>query len=151
MQFKLIAELNDELRESIGALLRAFNRAGNPIFYAARELPENAPWPLNIIAFDTTEHVVGGLLAETQFTWLRISILVVAESARRRGVGRRLMELAESEAANRGCEHAYLDTMDFQAPDFYLKLGYRIAGRLDNWDSHGHTKFFFTKPLKNPH
>jgi ribosomal protein S18 acetylase RimI-like enzyme len=72
---------------------------------------------------------------------------VVAESARRDGIGRHLMELAEREAANRGCQYAYLDTMDYQAPEFYLKLGYQIAGRLDNWDSHGHTKFFFVKRL----
>jgi GNAT superfamily N-acetyltransferase len=149
MQYKLIAELSDELRESVGSMLRAFNRAGNPNFYAARELPENSPRPLNIIAYDTAETVVGGLIGETQFAWLKVSILVVAESTRRTGIGRRLMELAEQEAAGRGCKHAYLDTMDYQAPDFYLKLGYQVAGRIDDWDSHGHSKYFFTKSLKN--
>jgi ribosomal protein S18 acetylase RimI-like enzyme len=149
MQYTLFEELSDEKRESVCSMLRDFNRAGNPIFYAARELPENLPRPLNIIACDAEKSVVGGLLAETQFAWLKISILVVAESARRDGIGRRLMDLAEREAANRGCEYAYLDTMDFQAPDFYCKLGYQIAGKIDNWDSQGHTKFFFTKRLKN--
>jgi ribosomal protein S18 acetylase RimI-like enzyme len=57
------------------------------------------------------------------------------------------MELAEREAVARGCRHAFLDTMDYQAPDFYQKLGYQIAGKLDDWDSHGHAQFLFTKQL----
>jgi len=34
--------------------------------------------------------------------------------------------------------------MDYQAPDFYRKLGYQIA---ENWDSHGRTKYLLTKQL----
>jgi hypothetical protein len=67
MQYSLLEELNDDLRESVCSMLRAFNRAGNPIFYVARERPENLPRPLNIIACDTNKNVVGGLLAKTQF------------------------------------------------------------------------------------
>jgi hypothetical protein len=37
--------------------------------------------------------------------------------------------------------------MDYQAPDFYQCLGYTIAGRLDDWDSHGHAKLFLVKRL----
>src|SRR5437016_1020176 len=135
MEYQLVATLSDELREAVGSMLRIFNRAQNPDFYAARELPENAPKPLNIIARDATRAVVGGVLAETQFAWLKVSIVVVAENARRRGVGRQLMALAEQEAAARGCRHAFLDTMDYQAPEFYQKIGYRIAATLENWDS----------------
>lgn len=37
--------------------------------------------------------------------------------------------------------------MDYQAPDFYQRAGYRVAGQLPDWDSHGHTKLFFVKLL----
>ena len=37
--------------------------------------------------------------------------------------------------------------MDYQAPGFYQSIGYQIAGQLDDWDSHGHTKYFLGKDL----
>jgi len=60
------------------------------------------------------------------------------------------MELAEQEATARGCRYAYVDTMDYQAPTFYRKLGYQLAGQLDDWNSRGHAKCFFTKRLVGP-
>jgi len=90
---------------------------------------------------------VGGLMAETQFKWLKVLLMAVAEGHRGRGVGRGLLAIAEREASARGCEYAFLDTMEYQAPGFYQKLGYVVAGRLEDWDSHGHAKFFFTKRL----
>lgn len=147
MNYQTVAALSDEQNEAICVLLRAYNRAANPAFFSACDAPENLPKPLSIVVYDGAGVVVGGLIAETQFQWLKVSIVVVAESARRRGIGNRLVEIAEDEAKVRGCTRSYLDTMDYQAPDFYRKRGYQIAGKLENWDSHGHTKLFFTKSL----
>jgi hypothetical protein len=38
----------------------------------------------------------------------------------------------------------------YQSPDFYRKLGYQVAGKLEDWDSHEHMKYFFTKKLIAP-
>jgi ribosomal protein S18 acetylase RimI-like enzyme len=147
MDFQLRTALAPETQDTIYGMLRAYNRACSPEFYSARELPENAAQPLNVVALDEQGMVLGGVIAETQFAWLKVSYLVVATEQRHRGIGRRLMELAEHEAAARGCRYAYVDTMDYQAPEFYRKLGYQIAGQLDDWDSHRHAKYFFTKDL----
>jgi len=147
MSYQFIAALDETQREAISFHLRGFNRANNAAFYQARDRPENAVKPLNFLAYDAEGAIVGGLIAETQFLWLKIAVMAVAEHARRRGVGRKLVELAEQEAVARRCRHAYVDTFDYQAPDFYRKLGYQLVGKLDNWDSHGHAKCFFTKQL----
>jgi ribosomal protein S18 acetylase RimI-like enzyme len=147
VDYQLVASLTDETRAAVAAPLRAYNRAQSPAFYAARDLPENAPKPLNVVAVDPAGKIVGGLIGETQFAWLKVSIVAVAEHARRCGVGRRLIELAEQEAVARGCRHVFLDTMDYQAPGFYQNLGYQLASKIDDWDSYGHAQYRFTKQL----
>jgi predicted N-acetyltransferase YhbS len=145
-----VQELAEETWETVASVLKSYNRAQSPAFYVARDLPENAPKPLHVVAFDADGTVAGGLIGETQFAWLKVSIVAVAEHARRCGVGRRLMELAEQEAVARGCRHVFLDTMDYQAPDFYQKFGYQLTSKIDDWDSHGHTQYRFTKKLGQP-
>jgi GNAT superfamily N-acetyltransferase len=52
----------------------------------------------------------------------------------------KLMEAAEAEARERGCEHVFLDTLSFQALGFHLKLGYtefnRLSGFSGKYDRH---------------
>jgi ribosomal protein S18 acetylase RimI-like enzyme len=105
--------------------------------------PENYQ-RLVLFVRDNAEHIAGGLLGYTHWRWLFVQNLWVAESLRGTGHGRRLLELAELEAGRRGCEHAYLDTFDFQARGFYEKLGYELFGQLEDYPP-GHTKYFLHK------
>lgn len=136
-----------EIVDAIGEPLREYNEAHNAGFWAARERPENAPRALTVVARDSAGQILGGLLAETQFKWLKISIMSVHSGIRGIGIGRQIVAAAEREAVTRGCQYAYVDTMSYQSPGFYEALGYAIAGRLPDWDSHGHEKLFLTKRL----
>jgi GNAT superfamily N-acetyltransferase len=93
---------------------------------------------------DSSENIVGGLLGYTHWRWLFVENLWVAESLRGLGYGKKLMQHAEQEARLHGCQHAYLDTFDFQALGFYQKLGYELFGQLDDYPP-GHTKYFLQK------
>jgi GNAT superfamily N-acetyltransferase len=142
--------LSDEVSDAICEELRQFNMERNAAFFAARELPVHASRPLYAVARNRQGQLLGGLIAETQFAWLKVTLLAVVASARSEGTGRRLMTATEAEAVTRGCRYAYVDTMDYQAPEFYEKLGYRVVGKLEDWDSHGHAKLFLTKRLFAP-
>jgi ribosomal protein S18 acetylase RimI-like enzyme len=63
------------------------------------------------------------------------------------GIGQRLIPMAEAEAALRVCTSIFVDTMSYQAPDFYKRLGYGQLGFFRDWDSHGHDKYFFVNQL----
>ena len=128
-------------------VLRAYNRRHNAEFYAVRELPENAARPLHVFACDDAGEVVGGAIGQSQFKWMKVEYVAVRDDLRGRGIGRRLMEETEAEARRRGCSYMFLDTMSYQAPEFYRKLGYRVAGEIEDWDSHGNGKYFFVKTL----
>jgi GNAT superfamily N-acetyltransferase len=88
----------------------------------------------------------GGIVGLTWWGWLRIDIVWLAEAVRGQDWGTRLMQAAEAEALRRGCHHAFLDTMSFQALPFYLKLGYTVFGQLDDLPM-GHSMHFLQKAL----
>ena len=66
---------------------------------------------------------------------------------RGQGLGTRLMDAAEDFARERGAVNATLETLTFQAPDFYKKRGYVEFGRLEDLPP-GHAKLYLRKALK---
>jgi len=126
--------------------LREFNLMANPGFMTEIGQVQHQAKPLVLLA-KVGSQVVGGLFAETQLAWLRISIMAVDPAWRSRGIGTDLLAAACRQAVTLGCRYAYVDTMDYQAPRFYLAHGFEIAGRIPDWDSHGHAKLYLTKRL----
>jgi ribosomal protein S18 acetylase RimI-like enzyme len=90
--------------------------------------------------------VVGILTGHTVWGWLFVDTLWVSEKRRGKGMGKRLIEKAESEARKRGARRAYLYSYSFQAPGFYRKLGYRQFGKLDDFPK-GQSCHWLTKAL----
>lgn len=88
----------------------------------------------------------GGLTGYTDWNWLYIDCLWLAEGVRRGGWGTRLIAAAEREAAARGCRYALLFTYSFQAPDFYPRLGYEVFATLDDYPP-GHRQYWLRKVL----
>ncbi len=77
---------------------------------------------------------------------LFIDELFVSEAHRNNKLGSYLMKKVEDEAKDLGATLSHTDTFDFQAKDFYLKLGYTIFGELVNCPP-GHTRFYLKKEL----
>src|SRR5215813_923539 len=70
----------------------------------------------------------GGVFGWTWGATCYIRYLFVPAEMRKRGHGSRLMATVEAEARLRGCHQIVLETHDFQAPEFYRKLGFEITG-----------------------
>lgn len=102
--------------------------------------------PLAVLVKDDQGAVIGGLWGHTGYDWLFTQLLVVPAALRGRGVGTEIMQLAEREAAQRGCHGAWLDTFEFQARGFYERLGYECFGELPNYPK-GYARFFMKKAL----
>jgi len=83
------------------------------------------------------------------FTWggyAHVETVWVAEALRGRGLGRKLLEAAEAEAEARGCVTIVLSSHEFQAPDFYTRLGYELAGATEDTPV-GYRQLTFQKQL----
>jgi ribosomal protein S18 acetylase RimI-like enzyme len=103
-------------------------------------------FPVNFVLRGARGDVLGGVLGQLWGGWLHVTYLWVAEAARGRGYGTRLMRDAEAYASARGAIGATLETYSFQARPFYERLGYQVIGTLDGYPP-GHAKFFLRKAL----
>jgi GNAT superfamily N-acetyltransferase len=101
---------------------------------------------VTLVIRDDQGQVKGGLLGHIYWQWLYVAILWLHEDIRRMGYGSQLLAQAEEIAMEKGCHSIHLDTMSFQAPDFYLKHGYTIWGQLDDFPP-GHSRIFLKKSL----
>ncbi len=111
-----------------------------------RHAPPDNYQRLVVLLRGADHRLVGGIVGNTWWGWLRIDVLWIDESLRHQGWGTRLMRAAEVEAILRGCHHVFLDTLSFQALPFYLRLGFTVFGQLDDLPI-GHQRYFLQKKL----
>jgi GNAT superfamily N-acetyltransferase len=96
---------------------------------------------------DSSGSVIAGINA-TLYCWniLYIEVLYVDDVHRGKGYGRQLLEAVESKAKQLGGYMVHLDTFDWQAKEFYERLGYSVFGVLENCPR-GHTRNYLKKLL----
>jgi ribosomal protein S18 acetylase RimI-like enzyme len=122
------------LRAHILAPLVAYNESVAP----------DGNWGLLAVTVrDPDGAVVGGLWGRTGYGMLFVELLALGP-ARGEGLGRRVMALAEEEARRRGLSGIWLDTWTFQAPGFYVRLGFTECGRIPDYPP-GHDRVFYVK------
>lgn len=128
------ADPSVETRRTLGDGINAFH---------ARTVPQDAQ-RFALLLRDKGDQLVAGLSGVLSWQWLFVEALWVGDTWQRRGIGRTLLTQAEAHAVAAGCHSAWLDT--FQARGFYLALGYRQFGALDDYPP-GQTRFFLRKKL----
>ena len=112
---------DDALAASLDALLDAqAEDLGHPF----------DPQVVAFVAKDTDGILLGGLYGWGQLGWFFVKLLALEPEARGRGIGSRLLAEAEAHARLSGLAGIYLDTYEFQAPEFYARMGYTEFGRL---------------------
>ncbi|HJU16012.1 MAG TPA: GNAT family N-acetyltransferase [Stellaceae bacterium] len=99
-----------------------------------------------VVRDENSGEPVGGLLGHTSFGLFFLDLFYLPEALRGRGLGERILALAESEARRRGCTAAFVYTITFQAPGFYERCGYRRFGEIA-CPPDGATRIFFAKSL----
>jgi GNAT superfamily N-acetyltransferase len=137
----MIIEVTDSPNEADEALIIAQTRAYNAAF-VGKDFRS-----LCVFARGADGAITGGLTGKTYWQYLEISFLWVDESHRLSGQGSRILRAAETEARQRGCQHAHLDTYSFQALGFYQKNGYKEFGRLTGFGGQ-HVRHYLHKDFE---
>ena len=99
-----------------------------------------------VVSENAGGEIISGINGQSYWGRLHIENLWVQESYRKKGFGRELIKLAEKAAKERGCSGIDLDTMSFQAPGFYEKLGFNKMGEIANYKQ-GIKRIYYSKEL----
>ena len=102
--------------------------------------------PLAVLIRDVEGKVIGGTNGYTAWGWLFTQWLFVPEALRGTGMAGRLLAAAETEARDRGCRGAWIDTFSPVARNAYMRQGYEIFGELPDFPA-GRTRTFLRKTL----
>jgi len=82
--------------------------------------------PLDISLDDVEGDVVAGVSGFTLNATLTVDMLWVGQPIREQGIGRRLMQMVEEAACERGCKRARVRTPHEVA--FFVGMGYQLSG-----------------------
>ncbi|GGH27165.1 GNAT family N-acetyltransferase [Paenibacillus segetis] len=100
---------------------------------------------VNLFLVDEEDQVLGGIIGEICWNWLEIHYLFVEDEFRNCGYGKKLMSEALTIARDKECEFVKVDTLSFQALDFYKKQGFEVFGVIENAGRHTH--YYLKKDL----
>ena len=70
----------------------------------------------------------GGAVGYIRFGWYMLTDFCIYESLRGQGIGKEIIRQIEEFAKKNNCIGVQMDTWNFQAPEFYKKLGYIVWG-----------------------
>lgn len=98
---------------------------------------------------DENDNIVGGCNGCILYGCLVVDTLWVSESLRGQGYGTKLMQLAENTAIENACRFMTVNTMDWEALDFYKKLGFYLEFERNGFDQDS-IFYFLRKEIKTP-
>ncbi|MFE7064987.1 GNAT family N-acetyltransferase [Sutcliffiella sp. NPDC057660] len=140
MNLHITKETDDKKKRHVNKMLYEYNLQHFPEDLRGRYQE------INLYLMDEEDNVRGGLLGEVCWNWLEIHILMIDEDLRKDGYGSKLMLEAERLAVENKCDFIKVDTLSFQALDFYKKHGYEVYGILDQV-GRDHEHYFLRKLL----
>lgn len=104
-----------------------------------------APDPISLEIHDGV-NFIGCIVVQIVWGQLHIKFLLIEEPYRRQGYGRRLLEQAFEFGKQQGCNIAFVETMNYQAPELYQKLGFEIEFKRTGFDV-GTSMYYLKKDL----
>ncbi|MCL6603660.1 MAG: GNAT family N-acetyltransferase [Paenibacillus sp.] len=132
MNLQIIHEVNGIQKDYVRNKIRDYNYMHFPDELKGRYQE------VNLLLQDTEGNLCGGIIGEICWNWLEIHYLYVEQEYRKLGYGKKLMSEVEKIAKDKQCEFIKVDTLSFQALDFYKKDGYEVFGVIQNAGRHTH-------------
>ncbi|MBE7099905.1 GNAT family N-acetyltransferase [Bacillus cereus] len=141
MNLYITKELNQNDENTVNNLLMDYNYE-----YLPNDLKNNYE-EIHVFLKDETGKVLGGILGEIYANWLEIKTFMMEKKIRKLGYGSKLLLEIEQIALEKKCDFIKVDTLSFQALDFYRKHGYKEFGIIEN-AARDYKHYYLKKSLK---
>lgn len=102
--------------------------------------------PFVIYCTDENNQIIGGVKGEIFGGICRIYTAWIQEEYRRKGLGKNIFSTLDNFAIENNVKVIQLDTYDFQAREFYEKVGYKVIATLPH-NLFEHTTYILRKQL----
>ena len=144
---KIIIDNDKKLKNEVDVGLTKFNREKcewlkNKSDSVVDEYQEKE---FNFLAYDDNK-LIGGAIGFIQYDWYFLDMLYINEEYRKRKIGTNLINKIEDFARKEKLIGIRTDTWDFQAKEFYEKMGFKLFGELKDCPL-GTISYFFEKKL----
>lgn len=116
MEIKRFDEVDDRLGEFINKEFSAYGEQNGVVLN----------YDEFCFAAEEDGNILGVITGRAYYNEVHIGDLIVASSARKGGIGSKLVRAVEDNYRGKGYDKITLTTFGFQAPEFYKKLGYEI-------------------------
>lgn len=104
---------------------------------------------INLTIKDNEGKIIGGLLSVLCWNWIEVDILWIDKALRGSGFGTQLLTRIEDIAKEKKCTFIKLNTFSFQAPEFYMKNGYKEVAVYEDAPL-GSKHYYFRKDILVP-
>jgi len=128
----------DEAHAALDERLMAFNIKQRPSVNWQKDV-------FTVLLKDGSGNLRGGARGVVRMGAVDLQALWLDEELRREGSGTKIVRAVEDEGKRRGARAVLLYTYDFQARDFYERLGYSCFGTFEFPD--GVTRFYMSRTL----
>ncbi len=144
---KIKVDNDKELKKEIDIRLTKFNRKECEWLKNKSNLVEDEYEEIeyNFLVFDE-DKLVGGSIGFIKYNWYFLDMLYIDEEYRRRNIGTNLINELENFAKKENLTGIRTDTWDFQAKEFYEKMGFNLFGEIKDCPL-GTINYFFEKKL----
>lgn len=96
---------------------------------------------------DKAQILIGGISGHYVDKYVIVEWVWIDEKYRNKGLGKNLFKKLDDFTLSKNCRFIHLDTMEFQAKEFYQRFGFTVVSTLPNWfkeyDMHIMRKVFY--------
>lgn len=143
---KIITVKNQKFRNLIRRNLHKYNRNNcDWILKNSKETPSEIKYH-NIAIYDENK-LVGGSSGYIAWQWYFLDEFWIDEKYRKKGIGTKIINTVENYAIKNNLLGLRVETWDFQAKDFYEKMGYNVYASFKDCPP-GTIEYFLSKKFK---